>query len=106
MDSSQQPLSLARRHFLGLTAAAAGRAAGLAAMASTVLPSSAEAANGGNGNHNGWSNGWGNGGNGNHFGWGNGGGGGPNCFLKGTHLLTSRGEVCIEDLRIGDLVET
>jgi hypothetical protein len=31
---------------------------------------------------------------------------GPHCFLPGTCILTSQGEVPIEDLRIGDLVVT
>ncbi|WP_342588383.1 Hint domain-containing protein [Phyllobacterium phragmitis] len=34
------------------------------------------------------------------------GGGGAHCFLRGTSIMTPKGEVRIEDLQIGDLVET
>jgi hypothetical protein len=34
------------------------------------------------------------------------GGGGGHCVLRGTHVLTPRGEVKVEDLAIGDLVNT
>ncbi len=32
--------------------------------------------------------------------------GGPLCLLRGTGIKTPKGEVCVEDIRIGDLVET
>lgn len=35
-----------------------------------------------------------------------GGGGGGHCVLRGTHVLTPRGEVKVEDLAIGDLLTT
>ena len=30
----------------------------------------------------------------------------PICFLRGTRVLTSKGEICVENLKIGDLIET
>ncbi len=43
-------------------------------------------------------------------GWGRrrrpGGGGSPSCFLKGTRIRTPKGEVAIETLAVGELVET
>jgi hypothetical protein len=66
--------SLARRHFLGISAALIGRIAALPIIASASKPAKAAV--------------------------------GLSCFLKGTHILSPRGEVPVEELAIGDLVET
>lgn len=87
----------ARRHFIGLAAAVGARIATLGALAGIALPNSAEAkwkpwlgiGKLGLGNAN-----------------GQGKGGRPMCLLRGTAILTPTGEVCIEDLRIGDIVRT
>jgi hypothetical protein len=94
---NQSPhVNRARRHFLGLAAAAAARIAAIGTVVSTLPNSMAEAAPG-NAKGKGKGKGKGN---------GPGGIGGPMCLLSGTAVLTPRGEVCIEHLRIGDLVET
>lgn len=77
----------ARRHFLGLSAATGARLAAMSTLAATLLPSSAQAL-------------------GRKWWKGDGGGNGGMCFLAGTLIRTVAGEVCIENLRIGDLVET
>lgn len=85
-----------RRHFLGLTAAVAGRLATAAAAVSSVLPSSSAWALGRK--VRGGKNGGGKG--------GGGGNGGPMCFLRGTLIETRSGSTPIESLQIGDLVLT
>jgi hypothetical protein len=90
-SNNQHPLSPARRHFVRASAAFAAKVAGIAALASMGLPSSSKADPG------------------HGRGWGQGGGGGRghgHCFLKGTRVLTSRGEAQIEDLGVGDPVKT
>jgi len=86
--------SKARRHFLGVAAAAAAKVGAMGILGSAALSSSAQAKN--ENNQKGWDIGVGN----PH------GSGGPHCFLPGTAIQTPSGEVSIEALAIGDLVET
>jgi Hint domain len=85
-----RPANRARRHFLGLAAATSAKAAALGALAVTALASPASAKNdkdkGGKGGGRGHGDG--------------------HCFLRGTSILTPTGEVRIEHLKVGDLVET
>ncbi|MEK1931935.1 MAG: Hint domain-containing protein [Pararhizobium sp.] len=90
----------ARRHFLGLATATGARVA----LAAAAMSSSSIAYARGRkwwkhdgkpgGNSHGQSQGHG------QF------GGSPMCFLRGTSIMTPSGEVCIENLKIGDHVET
>jgi hypothetical protein len=80
---------LARRHFLGIAAAAGARLATVTGAAGAILSSSDANSMGRN---------WGkHGGKGGH---------GSNCFLRGTTLSTPTGEVNVEELSIGDLITT
>jgi Hint domain len=84
-----RPANRARRHFLGVAAATSAKAAAFGALALAAFPSAAQADNG----------------NGHAYGRGH-GRGNPHCFLRGTSILTPSGEVRIERLKVGDLVET
>jgi hypothetical protein len=99
-----RPLNHARRHFLGLAAATGAKLAAISALAIAGLSAAAGAGHG-NGKASA------NKGRGNRFGWwlGRGNphrGGDPHCFLRGTAILTTTGNVPVEKLAVGDLVET
>jgi hypothetical protein len=72
--------SSARRHFLGISAAVAGRIAAGAAVGLPMLASGSKPAKAEREHHH--------------------------CFLIGTCISTPRGEVPVEELTIGDLVDT
>ncbi|WP_454851141.1 Hint domain-containing protein [Rhizobium binxianense] len=98
-EGGRPRVNKARRHFLGVAAAAGARFAAMGAAAGAIFPSMAKAQS------NAW---WKNGepSPGRGPGPGNGPGGSAMCLLRGTAIRTPKGEVCIEKLRIGDLVET
>ena len=84
LKGSELPSS-ARRHFLGISAAVAGRiataaAVGLPILASGSRPAKAQLERGRPPGHH--------------------------CLLTGARVLTARGEVPVEELAIGDLVDT
>ncbi|MHC5232351.1 Hint domain-containing protein [Brucella sp. LJL56] len=88
--NGHSPRSRARRHFLGLTAAAAVKVAALGVLTSSISSSPAHA----------MGRKW----------WrrerGKGGVSGANCLLKGTLVETPTGLVAVETLTVGDLVTT
>ena len=76
----------ARRHFLGVAAAAGARIAAIGAFFRNCGFCRCGQRKGQGQRRQGWF--------------------GPMCLLRGTAIMTPGGEVSIEDLRIGDLVET
>lgn len=104
-DPNEIPSSRARRHFLGIAAAAGARVAGITAVTMAIASSPARAG-GRNWGSRGGGRGNGGGGPGGPQVGGGGGGGDANCLLRGTLIATPNGAVAVEQLRAGFMVQT
>jgi Hint domain-containing protein len=91
-------MSSSRRQFLGISARTAGKVAATGLVSLPVLASMSKKANA-----LGWM-GWSEGSH--HPGPNGGGGGRGHCFLRGTLIQTPDGEIPIEQLKVGTVVDT
>jgi hypothetical protein len=92
-------MNSSRRRFLSISATTAGKVAATGLVSLPVLASMTKKADA----MGPWFGGFSPPGHDNPPG---GGGGRGNCFLRGTLIQTSKGEVAIEELKVGDLIDT